>query len=271
MKFVKNLLLGYKNYINAFGFIKEHKMWKYFLVPLILFGIIFYVGFYFQDLKEETEQLLQNEGNGFFQNIWLNIKVFFQWLISWFFIDATRYVVMIVLSPLIASLSERTERILTGNKYKFNLKQLIKDVKRGIGIAIRMLIAEMVLVYVIWWPIWAILGLSDSTFFTVQVLVGFYFYGFGFIDYINERLRLTISQSWKFMKKHAGLAIAIGSVFSLLFYIPSTFDLENRWLNVVISNIGVIFAPVLAVIAATLSMHELVDLSKNRYAEKEKK
>lgn len=271
MRFTKNLFLGYKNYIKAFGFIKEHKMWRYFLIPLILFGFIFYAGHYFEGLKEASESARTLPNVGFFENIWLWIKQMFHALMSFIFLDATKYVVMIILSPLIASLSERTERILTGNKYQFNLKQLIKDVKRGIGIAIRMLIAEYVIVYVLWWPVWAILGLSDEIFILVQVFVGFYFYGFGFIDYINERLRLTISQSWKFMKKHSGLAIAIGSVFSLLFYIPSLFSTGYLWGDVILDNIGVIIAPVLAVVAATLSMHELVDLSKNRYAQKEKK
>lgn len=270
MRFIKHLFLGYKNYKKAIPFIKEHKMWRYFLFPLILFFLIFYAGYYFESLKEASKLARMGDVN-FFENIWLWIKQNFQALLAFIFLDATKYVVMILLSPLIASLSERTERILTGNTYKFNLKQLMKDVRRGIGIAIRMFFAENILVYVIWFPVWWIVGLDDWIFTLVQVLIGFYFYGFGFIDYINERLRMNVSQSWRFMKKHAGLAISIGSVFSLLFYIPSLIHTDYPWINAITENIGVLVAPVLAVVAATLSMHDLVNLNNSVYAVKEKK
>lgn len=270
MRFVKDLFLGYQSYIKAFSFIKDHKLWRYFIFPLILFGLIFYAGHYFEQLKLASEDARMGD-IGFFENAWLWIKEKFQALMSFIFLDATKYVIMIVLSPLIATLSERTEKILTGNTYKFNLKQTLKDVRRGIGIAIRMFIAESVLVYVIWWPVSAILGVSEPVFLFVQTFIGFYFYGFGYIDYINERLRMSISQSWKFMRKHAGLAISIGSLFSLLFYVPSLFSTGSLWGDTILDNIGVIIAPVLAIVAATLAMHKLVDLRKNRFATKEKK
>ncbi len=273
MKFTKHLLLGYRNYWGAIQFIGEHKLWRFFLFPMILFGVIFYFGYYFQELRDASQHAIDvgDYTLGFIGKAWLWIKGLFQGLLAFLFLDATKYVVMIVLSPLIASLSERTERILTGNKYKFNLKQLIKDVKRGIGIAIRMLLAESIVVYLVWMPICWIFNISEPIFLLVKVFIGFYFYGFGFIDYINERLRLSISESWTFMKKHAGLAIAIGSVYSLLFYVPSLIEPQNKWIDVIIDNIGVIFAPVLAVVAATMAMHELVDLSKNKFAVKKEK
>jgi hypothetical protein len=58
------------------------------------------------------------------------------------------------------------------------------------------------------------------------------------------------------VREHSGLAIGNGLVFSAMFIIPY--------------DIGVIFAPVLAIIAATFAMHETVDLNKNEHAVKEK-
>jgi CysZ protein len=176
---------------------------------------------------------------------------------------------MIFLSPLLAILSEKTEEILTGNKYKFNLKQLIIDVKRGIGIAIRMLIAETILAYIIWGEIIApILGVNNFIVGLVTLIIGFYFYGFAYIDYINERLRLSIRESWRFMKKHAGLAIAIGSVYSLFYKIPSLISTNNKWLDIILDNFGVLFAPLLAIVAATIAMHKLVNLNNSKFAQK---
>lgn len=176
---------------------------------------------------------------------------------------------MIFLSPLLAIISEKTEEILTGNKYKFNLKRLIVDVKRGIGIAIRMLIAEVLLAFVLWeWIVAPLFGVNEIIVDVVTLCIGFYFYGFAYVDYINERLRLTIKESWKFMKRHAGLAFAIGSVYSLFYKIPSLINTDNTWLNTLLDNFGVLFAPVLAIVAATIAMHKLVDLNNSKFAEK---
>lgn len=277
MKFTTHLTLGYRNYVKAASFIFEHKLWKYILIPLVLFGLIFYAGNHFRELRELNQQAIESGEVGFFAMIWITIKSSFQWLMEFLLLDFTKYIVMIILSPLLAYLSEKVEEILTGNEYKFDFKQLLKDVRRGIGIAIRMLLAEFVIIYFIWHPISFILGfnenffgVNDDNYFvrTIDILIGFYFYGFGYIDYINERLRLSIKQSWQFMKKHAGLAIAIGSVFSLLFYIPSLIDAHNKWVDTALDNVGVIIAPVWAIVAATLSMHELVDLNNSQYAVK---
>jgi CysZ protein len=208
------------------------------------------------------------EGIGFLTSAWLLIKVQFYWILKFLFLDATKYLVMIFLSPLLAILSEKTEEILTGNKYKFNLKQLIIDVKRGVGIAIRMLVAEFGIIFLIWLPICKLFGVNDFIYELVALLIGFYFYGFAYIDYINERLRLSIRESWKFMKKHSGLAIAIGAVYSLFYKIPSLIPTDNKWLDTVLDNFGVLFAPVLAIVAATIAMHKLVNLNNSKFAQK---
>ncbi len=268
MKFTTHLSLGFKSYVEAVGFIFKHSLWKYFIIPLILFGIIFYTGHRFEALSEASRDLRNEEGVGFFFSVWLMVKVQFFWLLKFLFLDATKYLVMIFLSPLLAILSEKTEEILTGNKYKFNLTQLIIDVKRGIGIALRMLVAEFGIIYLVWLPICKLFGISDFLYELVAVCIGFYFYGFAYIDYINERLRLSVRESWKFMKKHAGLAIAIGSVYSLFYKIPSLIPTNNKWLDTILDNFGVLFAPVLAIVAATIAMHKLVDLNNSKFAQK---
>ena len=271
MKFTNHLLLGLKSYIEAVRFIFKHSLWKYFIIPLILFGIIFYTGHNFEALSDAANEAkdLGDYSWGIIGWFWLVIKAQFFWLLEFLFLDATKYLVMIFLSPLLAILSEKTEEILTGNKYKFNLKQLIIDVKRGIGIAIRMLIAETILAYIIWGEIIApILGVNNFIVGLVTLIIGFYFYGFAYIDYINERLRLSIRESWRFMKKHAGLAIAIGSVYSLFYKIPSLISTNNKWLDIILDNFGVLFAPLLAIVAATIAMHKLVNLNNSKFAQK---
>mgnify|MGYP000318397075 FL=1 len=268
MKFQKHLFLGLKSYVEAFHFIFANKLWKYFLIPLILFGIIFYTGHAFEEIIKTIQVDIDSEKYswGIVGKFWLWIKKYFFKLLSFLFLDATKYLVMILLSPLLAILSEKTEEILTGKVYKFNLRQLIKDVKRGIGIAIRMLIGEFSIIYLIWWPMDLIFDFSPFIWQTGVLLIGFYFYGFAYIDYINERLRLSVSESWKFMKKHAGLAIGIGGIYSLFYKIPSLVNTSNSLTNMILDNFGVLFAPVLVIVAATIAMHKLVDLNKSKFS-----
>lgn len=270
MKFTNHLTLGFKSYLEAVGFIFKHNLWKYFIIPLILFGIIFYTGHKFEALSESAKEVKEagEYSWGIIGWFLLVLKTQFFWLLKFLFLDATKYLVMIFLSPLLAILSEKTEEILTGNVYKFNLKHLIIDVKRGIGIAIRMLVAEFGIIFLIWLPVCELFGVNDFIYETVALLIGFYFYGFAYVDYINERLRLTIRESWKFMKRHAGLAIAIGSVYSLFYKIPSLIPTDNKWLETLLDNFGVLFAPVLAIVAATIAMHKLVNLNNSKFAQK---
>ncbi len=270
MKFIKEIALGLRSYKEALLFILNHGFLKYLIAPVLLFGILFYFGYSFESLRHTAETSVETKDYslGFIGRIWLLIKVQFFALLKFLFVDAVKYVVIILLSPLLAFISEKTEEVLTGNQYKFNLPQLIKDVKRGIGIALRMLVAEFSLLYLIWKPICWLVGIDNFTYELVAVLIGFYFYGFAYVDYINERLRFTIKESWTFMKNHAGLAFAIGGVYSLFYKVPSLIQTDNTWLKLFLDNFGVLFAPFVAIVAATIAMHKLVDLNTSKFASK---
>ncbi len=270
MKFFKELFLGLRCYKESVSFILTHGFLKYLAIPVILFGVLFYFGYTFESWSHAAETSVETKDYslGFIGRMWLLIKVQFFALLKFLFVDAVKYVVIIFLSPLLAYISEKTEEALTGNHYKFNLPQLIKDVKRGIGIALRMLVAEFGLLYLVWKPFCWLVGIDSFLYEFVAVLIGFYFYGFAYIDYINERLRFTIKESWTFMKNHAGLAFAIGGVYSLFYKVPSLIQTDSTWLKLFLDNFGVLFAPFLAIVAATISMHKLVDLNTSKFANK---
>ena len=270
MKFNKEIALGLKSYKDSISLILTNGFLKYLVIPVILFGILLYFGYQFETLSHAAENSAETKDYslGFIGRQWLLIKVQFFGLLKFLFVDAVKYMVIIFLSPLLAYISEKTEEALTGNQYKFNLPQLIKDVKRGIGIAIRMLIAEFGILFLIWKPFCWLLGIDSLIYETVAVLIGFYFYGFAYVDYINERLRFSIKESWTFMRKHAGLAFAIGGVYSLFYKVPSLVQTDNTWLKLFLDNFGVLFAPFLAIVAATIAMHKLIDLNTSRFANK---
>ncbi|MGL5891378.1 MAG: EI24 domain-containing protein, partial [Bacteroidia bacterium] len=74
-----------------------------------------------------------------------------------------------------------------------------------------------------------------------RYIIGCYFLGFSMMDYSYERRRMKISEGVRFTRRHKGIAMANGFVFSLLLLIPF---------------LGISIAPVLSCVAATLAVLE---------------
>lgn len=143
------------------------------------------------------------------------IYVFFWYTMSRYM----KYLVLILLSPLFAYLSERTEEILTEKKYSFEFKQLIKDSIRGIGIAFRNVIIETFLI--------VICGIASFIFpiispFTLVFLffINSYFMAFNFFDYVAERKHLNISESIRFMRANFYTLLGFGVAYNSVSLIP---------------------------------------------------
>ena len=199
--------------------------------------------------------------------VWYFIYVMIEIFIAILLMKFAKYLVVILLSPLISHLSMKTEKVLTGNSYPFSWVQLIHDVKRAMRIIV------------------SILGWEDpksSPIFYLSFLIGFFYYGFAFLDYINERRRLNMNESIQFVRKNRGLAISIGCVYSLLILVPVDLGALFNWSNFsqdVSGTLGRFFlhlflwfcaasAPILAIVASTIAMDDLVDLKKNKYSDK---
>lgn len=282
MKFLKDLKLGYVSYFEAFKFIKAHKLWYYFIFPVLLFLGIYYLGFVFQELKHD---IVVSDNMGLIKKIWLMFLRSLYALLAVVMFSFMRYILIILLSPILSVVSERVERILTGNKYKFNLKQLIKDIKRALNLAIRNIIWELSIVYGLilgYYIISWMLGLSDKvdSFVTggIAMAIAFYYYGFGFIDYLMERKRMNLQESVSFVREHRGFAVALGSIFTIIFVYSSEYliylreSIQGGWLLTLVLIASVILAmlPIITMVAATLGVHQISDLRDNPYAIKEK-
>lgn len=282
MNFFQQLILGYRNYVAGTKFLIQHKLYWFILIPILIFIGIYYLGFYFEALEYSVLHDLEDQGadiksiNGL---IWMTLKMILLDSLYIIFTKFTLYIVVMLLSPLMAILSEKIEEIITGNVYPFNFLQLMKDIRRGIRIALRNIFWEYFFFVIILGVGVFVGGTAKSIIiFTIPIVIGFYFYGFSFLDYINERRRLNIEQSVYFVSKHKGLAISIGSIYSIFFlsffYVYRGFDsfatdtaTQLFWGSIlVITFLLAATAPILAITSATLSMHELVDLGKNEHA-----
>jgi len=139
-----------------------------------------------------------------------------------------------------ALLSERTEEIITGKVYPFNFGQFIKDIFRGVLIALRNMFIEFGFLFLGFFVVW--IPFVGWVFALFLIIVSYYFYGFSMIDYVSERRKMGVSQSVSYVRKNKGLAIGNGFIFSLVFAIPF---------------LGGMIAAVIAPVAACIAVMDL--------------
>ena len=254
---IRDFVNGLVSYKHALDFIFKHKLTIYYLAPLmvaILFTIVSFFGIsLFTDwldsvyqawfgitVKDTSFDILKDYKEFFTGAGTVMITILLKILMFFLVFRVNKYVTLIILSPVLAYLSEKVDSIINNRDYPFNAGQFLKDIWRGVLLALRNMLIEFV---------WVI-GLWSATFF-VPILIPFtavilfvvsaYYYGFAMIDYSNERKRLSIKDSIHYIKSRKGLTLGNGVVYQLLVSVPF---------------FGAIVAPITAVVAATLSVNE---------------
>ena len=172
---------------------------------------------------------------------------FIVWLVLLlFYFSLFKYVWLIAGSPVFAYLSEKTEAIIENRDFPFSFQQLIKDMLRGIVIDLRNMLWQTVYIISL-----LVLSFIPVVGWITPVIVLFtegYYYGFSMLDYSCERRNMSPQQSIYFIGHHRGLAIGNGIIFYFMHLVPI---------------IGWILAPAYAVIAATLSIIQVIDGDKS--------
>jgi CysZ protein len=271
MQFIQNFRLTLFSFYKAIRLIIAHQLGWYILIPAILMLFVYQLGATIQQHQPEIALKTMNDIS------WYFIQLLFEITIGFFFMRSAKYLVVILLSPMIAQLSQKTAFILTGEVTVFTMRQLIHDVERGIRIVLRNLMWEYLIFALIY--IFARIGWSnvhESPLIYLIFIVGFFYYGFSFLDYTNERLKRNMEESILFARKNRGLAIGIGMIYSLMIWVPvdlkslfnwSTFQTNPfEFIRLFVTNLFFWFiaacAPVVTVVTATIAMYESEELSK---------
>lgn len=259
MSFWTDLRLGISSYSKAIRFINQNGLKRFYLVPILLNILLLALGFSLVGmLSSEAMEVLNSWINpdswdfwgaeflagtiGFL--IWLILRIFFFFLFA--FLGG--YLVLILLSPVLAYVSELTEKKALGVDYPFSLNHFIRDLIRGILIALRNFGLEMLAIVLLFFLSFIpLVGLISTP---LLFFVSAYFYGFSFLDYTSERRRLKLKESIFFINRNKGLAIANGAPFAAALLIPI--------LGVSISG----FMAIISTVAATLSILEKEKKSK---------
>lgn len=246
---LKEIVTAIQSYFRAHQFISKHKLWKWIIIPGILYTILFCVGMYFFIASADAAVTYLSELIGI--KSWLQAKqsgiltfLFVMWAIMtrlilvFFYFSFFKYFFLIVGSPVFAYLSEKTASILDNKDFPFNFRQLLKDIIRGIKLSVRNMLWQSV--YVISILLLAFVPVVGWITPLICLFIECYYYGFAMLDYSCERHKLSSSESVTFISRHKGLAIGNGLVFYAMHSIPV---------------LGWVLAPTYAVVAATLSLH----------------
>ena len=248
---LKEIIISIQSYLDAHQFIRQHRLWKWIIIPGLLYMILFIVGMYFfwQSSNDAVtwgsrqiglEDWLQRQRSEWLSFLFVMIGLILRLILVFFYFSLFKYLFLIIGSPLFAYLSEKTESILEGRDFPFSFKQLMKDAWRGIKLALRNTLWQSV--YMLSLLLLSLVPVVGWVSPMIALFVECYYYGFSMMDYSCERNKLSPSASIEFISRHKGLAIGNGIIFYLMH-------------SVVI--IGWIFAPAYAVVAATLSLHKI--------------
>jgi len=247
---LKDIIIAIQSYLEAHHFIVKHRLWKWIFIPGILYAILFGVGIYlfFISSGQAIDYFLSVTGlkNWMYtlEESWLKFlfifgQVILQLVFLLFYFSLFKYLFLIIGSPLFAYLSEKTEAIMEGRDFPVSFSQLLKDIVRGVKLALRNTLWQTI--YTLSILILSFIPLVGWFTPLIALIIECYFLGFAMLDYSCERNKLSATQSIDFISKHKGLAIGNGIVFYLMH---------------TVIFVGWIFAPSYAVIAATISFYK---------------
>ena len=262
MNYSQGFRLGLKSYSEAFRFIRQNNLGWFFIFPLVLNVLLFALGFYsVSSLGSELIEYLNNWlgieswdfwGASFFAGtikwlIWIVLRLLF--FVVYAYVGG--YIILIALSPAFAFLSERTEKILTGSDLPFNFSQFLKDIWRGVVLALRNLAVEMLFTLLLF----IISFIPVVGWFTAVVLflISAYFYGFSFMDYTFERRKFNVKTSIRYMRSNKGLAIGNGLIFALVLLIP--------FIGVTLAG----FFSIISVVGATIAANKAIETDQSDF------
>ncbi|WP_372754845.1 EI24 domain-containing protein [Mariniflexile sp.] len=243
---IKNIFSGIQAYFGAFSLISKLKLWKYFVIPMlisfitaILIGVSAYalsdnIGFYVSKIW------VWNWGKETFTTI---CNIIGGLLIILIGLILFKHIIMALSAPFMSPVSEKIEHHLVGQLHTHRKTSFLAQLLRGIRINIRNLGLELVLtVPILLLGFIPIIGIFSTV---LLVLVQAYYAGFGNMDYTLER-HFKYHESIQFVKNNRGLAIGNGIIFLLFLLIPV---------------IGVILVLPLSVTAASVKTIEALKLN----------
>jgi len=244
---LKEIVIAIQSWSQAHRFIQTHKLFKWIIIPGIIYTLLFIVGMYFfwesadnavswMSSRLNIEPWLQKERSAWLSFFFVMTGMMLRLIMVLFYFSLFKYLILIIGSPVFAYLSEKTEAIIDEKEHSFNWPDLKKDVSRSIRLALRNAIWQSV--YLAGLFLLSLVPLIGWITPVIALLMEGYYFGFSMLDYSFARSEFTPAQSVAFTGRHRGLAIGNGILFYLMHAV-------------------IFLAPAYAVVAATLSVHKV--------------
>jgi len=213
---------GITDYIRALKFLFHRKVFLFAIIPgllaLVFSTIMFFV------IKNYSDDI----GSwmwGWYKWEWgrAAIETGATWISGIIMLAVSiflfKYIILIVSSPFMSSLSERVETILTGENVNqpLSMSTMTEGLMRGLRISFRNIFRELglsvVLLILSLFPVFA--PFTSIALLTTQA----YFAGFGNLDFSLERY-FNVRESVAFVRDHKVYTLGNGIVFIGLLLIP---------------------------------------------------
>ena len=220
----KNIFIGLKAYAGAFELISKLKLWKYFVIPILISVVTAVViGLYAYGFSDNIGQFISKIwvwewGKEPFTTI---SEIFGGIIIIVLGLVLYKHIIMALSAPFMSPVSEKIEAHLLGENSKLihqhRNTSFQEQLWRGIKINLRNLFMELWLTVII-----LIISLIPVIGWFTSLILFFiqaYYAGFGNMDYTLER-HFKYKESLTFVRKNRGIAIGNGIVFMLFLLIP---------------------------------------------------
>jgi CysZ protein len=241
---ISNLIDGLKAYLEAYRVISRLKLWRFFMIPMLISVVVFLsvvlvsisfsevIGLYISsfwswDFGKETINTVNMILGGIIL-ISIGLILF-------------KHLVMILSAPFMGPISKKIEDDFIGVTSQVQVSSPLTLMFRSLKISSRNLFRELLFSI----PI-LLLGLIPFIGFFSLIflfLMQAYFAGFGNMDYTLER-HFSYQKSIQFVKKNKGIAIGNGLVFMLFLLIPF---------------VGIIFIIPFSVTSATIATVKIIN------------
>ena len=263
MNLFRQIGLGVGSYSNALSFIFNNRLAYFFLFPIIFAVLIFIGGSQFLEflanwLNGKIIELFNiGSGSGFFGRILeYGLSFLTKMLLFFLLFFITGFLVQMLMAPVLAYLSEKVDKIATGREFDAPFSQMFKDIFRGIILSLKNLLLSLIFSIIAFAvSLIPIVGLISPV---ILFIFSCYLYGFGFMDYANERRLLGAKDSLSFMKRYKWVAISNGLIFAIVLLLP------------VWGSILAVFFAIISVTAGTLSVYKLHEREKEIWEREER-
>ncbi len=244
---LKEIVITIQSWGEAHRFISEHKLWKWVVIPGLIYTLLFITAMYFFGrsatavIEYFTHIMHLSDWIQKFENSLLGFLFTFTGIILWmvliqFYFSFFKYICLIIGSPAFAYLSRKTEFIIEGNDHSPSWSEIKSECARGAFIAIRN--CGWQTIYLLGLMLLALVPVIGWITPLMVLGVECYYYGFSMLDYGLARNKFSTSKSIQFISQHKGFAIGNGFLFYLMHAV-------------------IVFAPAYAIIAGTLTAHKV--------------